>query len=305
MSRESNNVSHASIAAPPPGDNRGFDQFYTKPETARACWRSLLPVARKLTGEAAGGLFFIEPSAGEGVFYNLLPADRRAGIDIDPKCAGIMRRDFLKCRYKAPIARERVVVVGNPPFGKRGKLAVDFVNKAFTLADTVAFIVPVIFKKYFIHKQIEPGARLVSATRLDRFAFRTATKPDYPVNTEFQIWTRLPGYADMRKTAPPEITHPDFVMYQYNNTREALKLFANSFDFAVPCQGWQDYTRREHKAEDCEKHKQWMLFKANCATAYKRLFSELDFADLSMKYTTTTPGFRKGDVVQEYRDCYD
>ena len=42
-----------------------LDQFYTKPETARKCWSAALPVFKRLHGDA----FYIEPSAGDGVFY--------------------------------------------------------------------------------------------------------------------------------------------------------------------------------------------------------------------------------------------
>lgn len=281
----------------------GLDQFYTKPEIAKACWKSLAPITRKLTGAPRSKLFFIEPSAGDGVFYNLLPQDRRMGMDIDPCAAGIMKRDFLKYRYQAPVSSEMAVIVGNPPFGKRGRLAVNFVNKAFTIADTIAFIVPVIFKKHFIHKQIEATAKLVYAQPLERNAFRTLTKANYPVNTEFQVWTRLDGYRDLRLFTAPPTAHPDFIMHQYNNTLEARKMFKKPFDFAVPCQGWQDYSRRVRRASDCEMHKQWILFKAS-GRVLERLLN-LNFADLAMKYTTSTPGFRKGDVVQEYIEYMD
>lgn len=281
-----------------------LDQFYTKPQVALECWKALQPVARKLTGEPASRLHFVEPSAGDGVFYNLLPEDRRIGIDIDPKCAGILKRDFIKCRYRPPVEQSRVIVVGNPPFGRRGKLAVEFINKAFTMADTVAFIVPVIFRKYFVHKQIQPDARLVYSKPLDRNAFRTAQKPDYPVNTDFQVWTRLAGGVNKRLFTSPPIVHPDFIMHQYNNTRDALKVFEQPFDFAVPSQGWQDYTRRETCASDCEKHKQWILFKCRNATVRRRL-RNFDFGKLAMDCTTSIPGFRKGDVVREYTVSYE
>lgn len=303
---DSNSMRTSDTAASPvPRPADCLDQFYTKPAVALDCWRALQPVARKLIGAPASGLYFVEPSAGDGAFYRLLPENRRAGIDIDPKCAGVMKRDFLNCRYRPPVEQSRVVVVGNPPFGKRGRLAVAFINKAFTMADTVAFVVPVIFRKYFIHKQIEFGARLVFSKPLERHAFRTAAKPDYPVNTEFQVWTKLAGGDDKRLFAPPPIAHPDFLMRQYNNTREALKMFERPFDFAVPCQGWQDYTRRETRADDCEKHKQWILFEAHTATVRRRLRDDFDFCRLAMQCTTSVPGFRKGDVVREYTASYE
>ena len=284
-----------------------LDQFYTKPEIARECWEALKPFAKRLTHTPLDSLFFIEPGAGDGAFYDLLPKSRRVGLDLAPRGEGILKRDFLKCRPHTFIPpefnREQIVVVGNPPFGTRGRLAVEFVNKAFTMADTVAFIVPVIFAKHFIHKQIQEDARLIHRYPLDRLSFRTATKPEYAVNTEFQIWTRIGGKRNLRLYSSPPISHPDFLMHQYNNTQGALKMFQKPFDFAVPCQGWQDYRRREKNEEKCERNKQWMLFKSENAEVRKRLF-RFKFEELAHKYTTSVPGFRKGDVVKEYTEAY-
>ena len=151
-----------------------------------------------------------------------------------PKHKEVIKRDFLKTRFK----HDNSIVIGNPPFGKRGKLAVEFVNKALTIADTVAFIVPVIFRKYFIHKQINPSARLIKCIGLEPCSFRTFSKADYCVNTEFQVWTaRQSGHKDKRLFEPPPTKHEDFKLYQYNNTEQALKVFDSDFDFAVPCPG--------------------------------------------------------------------
>ena len=78
-----------------------------------------------------------------------------------------------------------------------------------------------------------------------------------------------------------------------------LKVFENNFEFAVPCQGWQDYARRETDPRKCEKQKQWILFAPNNKDVFSRLY-EMDFSNLAMKNTTIIPGFRKGDIVQEY-----
>ena len=94
-------------------------------------------------------------------------------------------------------------------------------------------------------------------------------------------------------------------MFQYNNTQSALKVFERSFDFAVPCQGWQDYSRREVNPDDCEKHKQWILFKGVLPLAYQRLYSGIDYQRLALKQSVQIPGFRKSDVVQEYTSLYE
>ena len=142
-----------------------------------------------------------------------------------PKCAEVKRQDFFKVT-DLPSTRQDTVVIGNPPFGKRGKLAIAFFNHAAHLADIVAFIVPVNFRKFTTHKQLEPSMRLISKLTLPRDAFYLHTGKSYSVNTEFQIWTRLAStHQDMRQYKPLPIRHQDFQMWQYNNTREALKVF--------------------------------------------------------------------------------
>ena len=279
-----------------------LDQFYTKPDIAKACCDVLFTFLARYAN-AFAPFYFIEPSAGEGTFLNRLPANRRIGIDIDPHHPDVETHDFLA--WQPSICnKSQTVVVGNPPFGHRSHLAVKFFNHATTMADTIAFIVPVVFRKYRIHKQLDPTFQWVDTCNLPLDAFYTCRYASYSVNTEFQIWTRLPlssAFVNKRQFKPPPISHPDFILHQYNNTKEALKVFNEPFDFAVPSQGYQDYTRRETRSEDCEKHKQWLLFKTDSQTVRDRLW-HMDYETLAMKNVTTTPGFRKNDVVQAYVD---
>lgn len=283
-----------------------LDRFFTREVVAAECWRALLPVLLKLDGGGEDNRFFVEPSAGGGAFYDLLPPSRRLGMDIAPSRRDFLRADFLRADSLPPEVwrhpRRLTIVVGNPPFGLRGRTALAFFHRAAMIADVIAFIVPVIFRKYFIHKQMPAGWRWVYSKPLPRDAFQTPDGKPFAVNTEFQIWTTLTGgdIPDMRLFAPPPIRHDDFIMWQYNNTPMALKVFAEDFDFAVPCQGWQDYARRETRASKCEKHKQWMLFAPANSLARDRLHNEMDYAALAIANTTSTPGFRKADIVREY-----
>ena len=280
-----------------------LDQFYTKPEVAIACWQHFTETLSTLNLRL-DDLFFVEPAAGTGAFYELLPLKRRFGMDLVPKCDDVKPQDFFKVT-DFPSAPGDTAVIGNPPFGKRGKLAIDFFNHAAHLADIVAFIVPVNFRKFTTHKQLNPSMRFISKLTLPRDAFHLDTGRSYSVNTEFQVWTRLAStHQDMRQHQPLPIQHPDFQMWQYNNTREALKVFQNAFDLAVPCQGWQDYSRRETDEKQCERNKQWILLKAKNATVFARLM-EIDYACLAQECGTAVPGFRKGDLVKAYTEKYE
>lgn len=279
-----------------------LDQFYTKPEIAIACWQHFTKTLSALNGNL-NDLFFLEPAAGTGAFYQLLPAQKRLGIDLVPKCDAVKLQDFFKLT-DLPSTPQDTVVIGNPPFGKRGKLAIAFFNHAAHLADIIAFIVPVNFRKFATHKQLDPSMSFISQLPLPRDAFHLSTGKSYAVNTEFQIWTRLPtAHNDMRQYKPLPIRHKDFQMWQYNNTPDALKVFQNPFDFAVPCQGWQDYSRRETDEKRCEKSKQWILLKAKNPTVLARLM-EIDYEHLAQECATAVPGFRKGDLVKVYTEHY-
>ena len=267
-------------------------QFYTKSEVADACWEHFTNTLSTLNRNLSD-LFFVEPAAGTGAFYKLLP-----------KCKDVKRQDFFSVT-DLPFALQDTVVIGNPPFGKRGKLAIAFFNHAAHLADIIAFIVPVNFRKFTTHKQLEPDMRFISKLPLPRDAFHLSTGKSYAVNTEFQIWTRLASTAqNMRQYEPLPIQHKDFQIWQYNNTPDALKVFQNPFDFAVPCQGWQDYSRRETDEKQCEKRKQWILLKAKNPTVLARLM-EIDYEHLALECATAVPGFRKGDLVKAYTDYYE
>ena len=281
-----------------------LDQFYTKETVAKLCWNHLIETLPSSIEKNTNDLFFLEPSAGKGAFYKLMPEQRRIGMDLEPKYDGVKSQDFLKI-LKIESESHNTVVVGNPPFGKRGNLAIAFFNHSARLAETVAFIVPVIFRKFGIHKKLDSSMKFISQLELPKESFEFDDGKPYAVNTEFQIWTRLPcSLEDMRESEAPPICHKDFQMWQYNNRPEALKVFKNDFDFAVPSQGWQDYSRRETEANNCEKHKQWILLKAKNDTILARLLA-IDYNKLAHRWTTAIPGFRKADLVKEYFERYE
>ena len=269
-----------------------LDQFYTSRECAAYCFALFEGLG--LTDE---GTRYVEPSAGDGAFLNLMPQNRRVGFDLVPRHPEVQKRDFLGLHEDSyPMA---TAVVGNPPFGTRGKLALEFVRKAAEIADTVAFILPLCFRKFALQRRIPEDMRLALQKSLPPDSFRYPDGRRYKVNAEFQVWTRKRGDEDLRVMAPEPKSHPDFEMHQYNNTKGALKMFEREFDFAVPCQGWQNYARKVVDPNECERNKQWMLIKAGSKRALNRLM-KIDFGDLANRTGTSVPGFRKCDLVAEY-----
>lgn len=268
--------------------SRSRDAYFTKPEIANKCVQTL---------DSLIGIdhTYLEPSAGNGSFVRPLFDRSIIAIDILPQADCIERFDFLQSIYRAE------VVVGNPPFGKRAKLAVEFINKAAEFASYIAFILPVQFRKYGTQKLLNPDLALIHDELLppDSFLFEGKS---YSVRCCFQVWSMLPSDRNLRLRAAPPTSHPDFQMWLYNNVPAAVSVFDNDFDFAVPRQGYQDYSLRA-SLDECVLSKQWMLFKASTPEVLDRL-NAIDFQKLS-ELNTSTPGYGKADVVAEYSRLYD
>ncbi len=274
-----------------------LDQYYTKSSIASWCLSKLLADLPLVANK-----HFIEPSAGNGSFYSILPNYRRTGLDIQPMAPDIKQGNFLE--WQPPHNnRHQYVIIGNPPFGHRSNLAVDFFNHSAEIADTIAFIVPRQFQKYSVHSRLNRDFKLVKDYELSENSFYTSDGKNFNIRCDFQIWTRNDtAHNNLRLLTQPPTRHPDFEMYQYNNTPQALKVFHENWDFAVPRQGYEDYSRRETVAEKCERNKQWIMFKAKTRQVTKRLW-DFDFVNLARK-NTMIYGFGKADVVIEYNRLY-
>jgi len=162
-----------------------LDQFYTQPLIAELCMAFLTRCLRTHRTR----YIFMEPSAGDGSFYKLLPKDRRLGIDLDPKTPGLVKLDFFHFKY---VGTRRVIVVGNPPFGKNSSMAVKFFNHAAWLpeVDFIAFIVPKTFRKVSIQNRLSMDFHLIGELDLPDESFLKDGKP-YKVPCVFQVWKRL------------------------------------------------------------------------------------------------------------------
>ena len=164
------------------------DSYFTSPETAQRCWeaiKSVVPVDE---------CHFLEPSAGAGAFYDLLPSDRRVALDLYHTRDDFEHADFLQWWPKSDAPSW--CVVGNPPFGVRGATALAFVNRAFLFADWVAFILPMSFHsngKGSNMKRVK-GAHLVFSETWEGERFYSPdSNKQIKVNTLFQIWKRGEG----------------------------------------------------------------------------------------------------------------
>ena len=80
----------------------------------------------------------IEPSAGNGAFS--LQIDNCIGYDIYPEHPSIIKANFLKENIEYQKGR---LCIGNPPFGNRNALSVNFYKKCCEIGDYIAFVQPI------------------------------------------------------------------------------------------------------------------------------------------------------------------
>ena len=134
----------------------------------------------------------IEPSAGTGSWSSKI--DGCVAIDISPEHPDIMKGDFLEddFHFDEMQKENRILVIGNPPFGRMGAKAIKFINKSAQFADTVAFILPRSFRKESLQRRVDKNLWLIKDVDLFEkekpcFIFKGE---DYFAPCVFQVWER-------------------------------------------------------------------------------------------------------------------
>jgi hypothetical protein len=122
----------------------GLYQFYTNSDIAKECIDTI---------DVSKYDIVVEPSAGTGTFYNLIEHPNKIGIDIEPKCNGVIKQDFLEWDLNE-FPLPKVLTIGNPPFGRQGSSAMKFIKHASIFSMTIAFILPRGFKKRSVYDRV-------------------------------------------------------------------------------------------------------------------------------------------------------
>ncbi|WP_193365351.1 SAM-dependent methyltransferase [Helicobacter bizzozeronii] len=161
-----------------------LDAYFTKPEIAQ----KLLAKAKEVISqyEALEQYTWLEPSVGDGCFYTLLP-EAKIGIDISPSKFGTIQANYLDFTLPS----RPLIVIGNPPFGHRGVLALEFINHSKE-ADFVCFILPMFFQslgKGSVRYRVR-GLHLLYEESLPKNSFYLSDGREKDVHCCFQIWSK-------------------------------------------------------------------------------------------------------------------
>jgi len=192
--------------------NINKEQFFTQHNTAKELAKIIMAQPWYKDIETT-----IEPSAGDGAWLDAMPVNH--AYDIEPKHPQVILQDFLfdvdeksgkdnLMKTKKLTEKERaevlgsadfkiirrtdggkILIVGNPPFGRMGKLAKAFMRKCETFADYIAFILPASFSKASVIRQMPKTLHLIYQKDLLQETFRFE-RDGKKVATVFQIWER-------------------------------------------------------------------------------------------------------------------
>ena len=168
-----------------PNANNTYDKYFTKKSIATHIYETTKRIIAQY--ENLDKYVWIEPSIGDGCFYELLDSNKRIGIDIQPTKFDSLTMDFLD--YALP--KSPVILIGNPPFGHRGVLALRFMEHGKD-AEFIAFILPMFFQslgKGSIRYRVK-DFHLLYEESLPKNAFYTIDGRDKDVKCCFQIWSK-------------------------------------------------------------------------------------------------------------------
>jgi predicted RNA methylase len=163
-----------------------MQKFYTKPKIAKRCCTL---VREQIDIEYAKDCV-IEPSAGNGVFIQGLKTlcKNTIFIDIKPDNTIITKQNYLTYHHDAS-KYQKIHVIGNPPFGFKGSMAIKFIKKSAQFADTICFILPLSFEKKSMQHSVPLQFHLKYSWILPENSFNFHNK-DVHIPSVFQIWER-------------------------------------------------------------------------------------------------------------------
>lgn len=164
------------------GQKDMLDRFYTDPEVVKECL-TLLDFEQYDC--------IIEPSAGTGSFSKNFPLNKKIfSYDIKPEAENIIQADWFKVDKTQFKQYNSILVCGNPPFGQQNALAINFFNEAAKFCNTIAFILPLSFKKASVQNRLNLEFHLDNEIILSNCEFFLKNEEKIKVPCVFQVWKK-------------------------------------------------------------------------------------------------------------------
>lgn len=160
---------------------QGLDKFYTIPSYSKKCIDKVFELYDKSKFD-----LIVEPSAGNGSFFNQLEFENKVGIDISPENENIIKMDFFD--YNPPTNKNNILIIGNPPFGRVSSVAIKFFNHSAKWSNVIAFIIPRTFRRPSVQNKLNKMFHLTYDE--DVSTKPCCFTPQMMVKCCFQIWEK-------------------------------------------------------------------------------------------------------------------
>jgi hypothetical protein len=267
---------------------QGLDKFYTIQSYSKHCIDKVFELYDKANFD-----LIVEPSAGNGSFYNQLNSDNKIGIDISPESTNITKMDFFE--YTPPHNMNNILVIGNPPFGKISSIAIRFFNHAAEWSNVIAFIIPRTFRRPSVQNKLNNMFHLVYDEEVSTNP--CCFTPKMMVKCCFQIWVKKDierPYIDL------PTKHPDWEFLSFGPLDDKKQPTPpNGADFALRAYGGKI---GEIKKDVLNlRPKSWHWIKSNIEIEELiQIFNKLDYSDSLNTARQNSMG--RGELVRLYND---
>lgn len=268
-----------------------MDQFYTKDEVALNLYNKFKSVIN--VGDYD---IVLEPSAGKGAFFKLLPKDKRVGIDLDPKYEEVLKMDFFNY---IPEIDKKYITIGNPPFGRVSSTAIKFFNRAAEFSDVIAFIIPRTFNRISVKNKLSLDFRLVYNIELPNVP--CCFEPKMNAKCCFQIWKRT----DIKRNlVDVKLTHNDFCFVKYGGkNQEGIPSCPLKEDYDIIMKAFGSSCGKIVDLHVNLKAKSHHFIKSNIPIEeLKNNFKKIDYS--ISKETCRQDSIGKGDLIMLYSEIF-
>jgi len=271
---------------------QGLDKFYTIPKISKKCIESV-----GLIYDWSKWELVVEPSAGNGSFFNVIPSDKKIGIDISPENQDIIEQDFFT--YKPLSSIKDILVIGNPPFGKVSSLAIKFFNYASNWATVIAFIIPRTFRRISVHNKLNQNFHLVFDEDIPTNP--CSFTPRMMVKCCFQIWEKREEKREFHDLPTSHIDW-DFIDFGPKDSN-GQPTPPDGADFAIRAYGGKCGEIVKINLQTLRpKSWHWIKSKIDMTLLINR-FKNLDY---SLSFNTARQNsIGKGELVRLYSETYD
>jgi predicted RNA methylase len=255
--------------------SRNLDQFYTNP-----CYAESFLDKIKQNIDLNSADVLLEPSAGNGSFYNLLCEKKRIGLDLDPKLEDIIKQDFFNWY---PDVGTKVITIGNPPFGKNASLAVKFFNYAAKFSDAIAFVLPKTFNKASIINRLDKKFHLIYNENVPENSFIFNNQP-YDVWCCSQIWIKK------------SIDRPKIKILKLDSVKNWFEIVEPvQADFSIQRVGGRAGTIRTNNFKNYSKQSHYFIKQHDKRTL--KVFQSIDFEQIKNN-TAGNPSISPSELVK-------